>query len=246
MSVLIQMRRRHGAFDWRMPVLAIGCIFLGGMAALGIRSMAAPVRPDARTLYDYTVVLLSEDGTRTLGSGTSVVRIPGERPRTFILACAHEVTGEKTVRVRWRHVDAMAHVFSRDVVRDLALLSVDQDIPPAPLYQGAVEEGERELAIGNPFNEGLIITEGHVGTLQAPIARNGAVLPGLRASSAPVYPGNSGGGKYVERGTYVLTGISRETLTYLVAPNAYAFAGISLSIPADVIATYLKENGFGL
>lgn len=115
-----------------------------------------------------------------------------------------------------------------DKKHDLALIEVDAYIPAAPLYYGRVMPGEKEAVAGAPLGDLLSVTEGRVSGFANEQGWQG---------TAPIYPGNSGGGSYVFRNhEWELYGIieSVDVIDEQGFPPQFA-AGVSFAIPIELM-----------
>jgi S1-C subfamily serine protease len=131
----------------------------------------------------------------------------------------------------------------RDAGADLAFVALKgaAGLTPMPLaVPGVPALGARVVAIGNPYDIGLSVSDGIV----AGLARGGARLgrgPGLLQSTAPLYPGNSGGALVGIDGR--LIGITTSVMT---GPDGGRIPGISFAIPAQTVLDAMAASGLGL
>lgn len=120
------------------------------------------------------------------GSGVAVA------DGTLILTANHVLGDPVAVLVRTRSGDVLpAKVAKRDPATDLALLVLDESLPPLA-FGGPLLPGEEVCAIGNAFGLGISVA---CGTVSA-TARSGAgfnVIEDFIQTDAAVNPGMSGG-----------------------------------------------------
>jgi len=172
----------------------------------------------------------------SLGSGVIL------SPDGIVVSNFHVVAGATDIRVVLhdrREFDAK--VLLADKQSDLAVLKIvgAHDLPALHLRATKnVEVGELVLAIGNPFGVGQTVSSGIISGL----ARSGGAVGNARAyfiqTDAPINPGNSGGALVDMNGA--LVGINTSILTRSGGSN-----GIGFAIPADLVATFLKQAEAG-
>lgn len=121
--------------------------------------------------------------------GSGVVLLDG---RT-ILTAAHIVNKALSIRVRTRDGDILAaRLKGRDNVTDLAVLSIEKDLPVIGIEEEDPALGDKVCAIGNAFGLGLSVTCGVVsGIHRAGVGFNR--IEDFVQTDAAVNPGASGG-----------------------------------------------------
>ncbi len=226
-------------------VLAIGYISLPYLPSL---------EPPRRTLAYAVDVAHGEGRGRTAASGIIVKRVPRNAAvpsgRSFILTCAHVVSGvaNNAVRVTWRHQEMVGTIVGTSEEIDLALIQVDRDLPAAPLYFGTVIDGEPETVVGSPFGYGPVVSTGYVST--------GVKTPGdgpdtwYLEGTASTHRGGSGGGAFIGRsGRLVLAGIVK-WIPVTTIPTEPPFlmtripiGTINFAIPMERALPFLKQSG---
>ncbi len=162
----------------------------------------------------------------------------------YIVTNYHVVSGAQgPLRVRFDpEVDEAAYeaeLLSFDEAEDLALLRVHVDHPLETVRLGTssdVEIGERVLAIGNSYGQGLSVSAGIVSGLHRNIsAGQGIYFTDLIQTDASINPGNSGGPLLNMLGE--LIGIS--TVAKIGAEN------MGYAIPVDTVARVLQDQLLG-
>ena len=127
----------------------------------------------------------------------------------------------------------IAELVGLDMVTDLALLHVNAvDLPVIPQIQGQTSEvGDVVLAIGNPLNLGLTITQGVIGATQKNFTHGGTVrTTEMLQIDAAINKGNSGGALVNTHG--ILVGIN--SLAFQSGGSNGA-NGISFAIPYKTV-----------
>lgn len=124
-----------------------------------------------------------------------------------------------------------AELIGMDIVSDLALLHVNAvDLPVIPQdLNHKTEVGDVVLAIGNPLNLGLSITQGIIGATQKSFTTGEFRTPRLLQMDAAINKGNSGGALVNTKG--VLVGIN--SLAFRASLNASS--GINFAIPYQTV-----------
>jgi putative serine protease PepD len=109
---------------------------------------------------------------------------------------AHVVAGGGWLQVTdsrgRRYAASLVGVFTPD---DLAVVRAQGSLSPASFADSStLKVGEIVLAIGNPLGLRSSVTNGIISALGRTVSEpNGAVLPNVIQTSAPISPGNSGG-----------------------------------------------------
>ncbi len=112
-----------------------------------------------------------------------------------ILTAAHVVAGAEQVTVRTSDGrELTGTVLGGDPVADIAVVSIDGDVPVAPLALGETPQvGQLAVAIGSPLGFEQSVTSGIVSAVDRELPIGGTVLDGLIQTDAPINQGNSGG-----------------------------------------------------
>lgn len=160
---------------------------------------------------------------------------------TLVFTAAHVVEGSKQIIVHWRgeNIELVpADIIATDNRLDLAVIQVPRNIPIVMMFFGDVYNGERELAVGNPFGQGLMVTDGFIGEIQS---------NGLRLASASVWPGNSGGPVFIHRdGQYLFIGV---IVKVFVVPNGLGYTivnTLTYFVPMPMVQEFLVRSGINL
>lgn len=216
---------------------------LGGVAAvmivfgLGFARPTPVPRPADTLAYSVKIDMPGATGSGVV-IGHAVDTIVGKPvTHSLVITCAHVVTDDFTVSppttadVIRNGKTFHGRLIAVDVDQDLALLEVDENWPVAPIFTGALQQGEPEIVVGHPLGEGLSITQGFVGTVDPDHP--------VRQGSASAWPGNSGGGVFGDHGGWKLIGL-------IEMVRAYGMGGvadnISYFIPVTRILAFLKSH----
>src|SRR5499425_2084835 len=145
-----------------------------------------------------------------------------------IITNAHVARGPQLRVQLWDSREFRATLASRDVARDLALLSVDAPgLAPASVGDSSrVRPGELAIAIGNPL--------GFVGALTTGVVHAVGPLRGLGPQSwvqadVRLAPGNSGGPLADARGR-------------VIGINTLVAGRLALAIPSNVVTDFLAAG----
>ncbi len=160
----------------------------------------------------------------------------------LILTNNHVVEGAQNITVTL--VDGRqfkAAVLGTDSATDVALIQIEAEgLAPVVLADSSeIQVGDFCLAIGNPTGElGGTVTDGIISALEREITIQGTPMT-LIQMSAPVNPGNSGGGLFNSRG---------ELVGIVNAKNGDSGnEGLGFAIPINTamdVAEELLENGY--
>lgn len=205
------------------------------------------------------VVMLEGLGGRT---GSAVVVYSESDPagvcRTYVLSAEHVVKSAETVEVRQPlyddHFDKIGTAYlSADVVysdptKDLTLLRMNSDRCFEIASIADVDDvyvGTDIYAVGFGFDYEPVLLLGALGPTRQIEASGETEL--VQRFSAPVVPGNSGGGLFQKssHGGYELVGIV--SAVYMLGNQMFGhipIAGISWSVPPVMIHAFLDESGF--
>ena len=132
-----------------------------------------------------------------------------------------------------------AKVQGVDPDHDLAVLKIEArpgDLSPVRVGQsGALQVGQKVLAIGNPFGLDHTLTTGVVSALGRTISSmSNRNIDGVIQTDAAINPGNSGGPLLDSAGR--LIGVN----TQIVSPSG-AFAGIGFAVPVDTVKRVVPQ-----
>jgi serine protease Do len=210
---------------------------------------AGPEALDAKRLYTRGRLALRDMQSlvRELGPAIALVKTPAGlgtgwlcHPDGFLVTNHHVVAGERNIRVTFfpregrglgRKVFRKVRIVALNAQMDLALLKIEEPLgfqaPGLVLGDsGALSEGERVFAIGNPLGLERSASQGIVSKL----ARN---LEGRLyvQTTAPIAPGNSGGPLLTERGEVI----------GVVSRGAIMLDGLGFAIPSSTVMEFLDN-----
>ncbi len=138
----------------------------------------------------------------TTGAGSGVIITEDG----YIVTNDHVVAGASSIKVRLHDgSEYTAYLVGTDSQTDIAVIKIDKTgLAAAELGEsGLLEVGDPVVAIGNPLGTlGGTVTEGIVSALERDILIDGKEMS-LLQHSAPVNPGNSGGGLFNSSGQLV-------------------------------------------
>lgn len=170
----------------------------------------------------------SSQGTRrSLGSGVII------QSNGYIVTNRHVVANADRIVVLMQDGRRfIAELIGMDVLTDLALLHINAiDLPVIPQNPNQTAEvGDVVLAIGNPLNLGLTITQGIIGATKKSFTSRDLRTPDLLQMDAAINKGNSGGALVNSNG--VLVGIN--SLAFQTTSQS-ASNGISFAIPYSTV-----------
>ena len=134
----------------------------------------------------------SARGRRGAGSGVMVA------PDGYLLTNNHVVERAESLSVSFTDgVEMEADLVGRDPATDLAVLRArGNGLPYAELGESSrLQVGQLVIAIGNPLGFSSSVSTGVVSALGRSLdSRNGRLIEGVIQHTAPLNPGNSGGG----------------------------------------------------
>lgn len=208
-------------------------------------------------LPETVKVLAKKDGGTEEGTGvsvgSSVYSISDHHAvRTLIVTCDHVVRLhddliDKVIVIRnGKRFDGT--VIADDKKLDLALIEVKEHWPTLQMFTGKLRVGEPDIAVGYPLGAGISISSGFIGE-RAPADKDMGKEPHFQ-ESAPIWPGNSGGGIFVNRGGWKLAGIVEFSNTsalpgvVLFVPLRQIASEISYAIPIITVEKFLTENHY--
>lgn len=199
---------------------------------------------DAKSIYQLvsdTVVLIKSDnaGKKTQGSGVAYfVGGSRENPVTWIATNAHVVTDSPQVQVKWKGEKYSAAVKFIDNDIDLALLMIEGiRVPTVTVRADQPDIGESVYAIGSPLGLENSISDG---ILSGKRAKDDILL---LQTTAPISPGNSGGGLFDSQGK--LIGITTfkfkngENINFAVDAQ-YVFRLHDVMLPVEMLREYAR------
>lgn len=161
-------------------------------------------------------------------TGSGVMLAPGS-----MLTASHVVSDTDEVTID--HKPEKVKVIRLDKTLDLALLEVPTQCPCVALA-GDLKIDELAIAVGYPMANQImtaqIVTEGRIQQL-----RDDAVI-----ATAPIGPGNSGGGLFVLRNhQWKFAGIEKAVANYCRRTNCDIIPHLTMAISQSRIADFLAE-----
>ena len=204
-----------------------------------------PEIPSGAGTYAYTaataapsvVSVLTEAYVNT-GAGSGVVCYVDEAAGcSYVITNNHVVEGYTSVAITpYDSAEEIeAEVVGTDWQTDLAVLRIATTDLPAATFGNSSEliVGQQVVAIGNPLGTlGGTVTDGIIGALARRIAVEGVTMT-LIQHSAPVSPGNSGGGLFNLYGQLIGIVNAKSTGT--------GVEGLGFAIPIDLALTRVSE-----
>jgi len=147
------------------------------------------------------------------GRGTGVI-VRSKLNRSYIFTAAHVVLADKAYRDAFtcsiyvnrnenlgnKSTRITAEIFAHDERRDIAVLSVEEDLGIATDLELSPFTGEDAFAVGypvqlaSPGTKRLSVTMGTIATLNVPAGNNVSKEGSFHRTTAQLYFGNSGGG----------------------------------------------------
>ena len=157
-----------------------------------------------------------------------------------------------TITVRFPGLDEnlAARVIGANPDYDLALLEVTGDdkptgITPIPIADsGAVQVGQKVIAIGNPFGLQSTVTQGIVSAIGRELPSIGRVEVPMIQTDAAINPGNSGGPLLDSSGR--LVGINTMIVPGMSVSGSAGNIGIGFAVPSSLLSDSLaglREGG---
>ena len=147
------------------------------------------------------IAVESGRGRRGAGSGVLIA------PDGYLLTNNHVVEQAKGLAVTFIDgSEVQATLVGRDPATDLAVLRAEANgLPYAVLGDSArLQVGQLAIAIGNPLGYESSVSTGVVSALGRSLgSRNGRMIEGVIQHTAPLNPGNSGGGLLDSRGQVI-------------------------------------------
>ena len=168
--------------------------------------------------------------SKSLGSGF-VIDKDG-----YIVTNNHVINDADTIEVAFPNGDSFeAKLLGRDPSTDVALLKIDagRDLPFVSFAgPDSAQVGEWVIAIGNPLGYSSSVAAGIVSARHRNISMGN--YDDFIQTDVAINKGNSGGPLFNMQGEVV--GVN----TAIVSPTGYS-VGLSFSIPADLVATVVKQ-----
>lgn len=151
-----------------------------------------------------------------------------------VVTAAHVVTGTGTLRVRLADGrEVAARRVGVDEVADVAVLRLDESLPPAELAPaGSLRRGDPVAAIGDPLAFAGTLTVGHVSSPARPWADAGPY--DVVQHDAALNPGSSGG-PLIDRGGRVVA------MNIAIADGARRHVGIGFALPVATVERVVER-----
>ena len=200
-------------------------------AATSDRGTLADVPAIYRKL-EPSVVAIEVRGAGGSGEGSGVVY--KERQ---IVTNHHVIAGSQEVVVALANGQRLnARIVASDPRTDLALLSVERDLPPATFARSVPPVGSLAVAMGNPLGFSGSVTAGVVSGVDRAIPSGGQTpaLVNLLQTDAPISPGNSGGALVGRDGRVIGINVA------YIPPAARAVA-IGFAIPSATVIDVVEQ-----
>ncbi|HEV2060879.1 MAG TPA: trypsin-like peptidase domain-containing protein, partial [Solirubrobacteraceae bacterium] len=188
--------------------------------------------PEIYRTLEPSVVAVEVRGAQGSGEGSGVVYKARQ-----IVTNHHVIAGAAEIDVAIASGERLdARLVASDPRTDLALLSVERDLPPATFARSVPPVGSLAVAIGNPLGFSGSVTAGIVSGVDRAIPSGGLTpaLVNLLQTDAPISPGNSGGALVDGDGEVI--GI---TEAYL--PPVSGAVAIGFAIPAATVVDVVEE-----
>lgn len=177
----------------------------------------------------------------TEGAGSGVI-ISSTDDGTYIITCAHVISGASQVKVILSDGNEYSASFTAsDTITDIGVIKIDvKGLKTANVGSSkSIVVGEKVIAIGNPLGTlGGSVTSGVVSALEREIKIDG-VNYSLIQTSAEISPGNSGGGLFNMNGNLIGIVNAKSGGDYV--------EGLGFAIPIDKgieIFEELVKNGY--
>jgi S1-C subfamily serine protease len=208
---------------WISIIIAVCMSYSGGKAL----AQGDWVEPVANRSLPAVVTVLSFDGDgKQLGIGSGfIVREDG-----LVVTCYHVIQNASAVEVRNKEIGSyrVKGVVEVDRKMDFAVLKIAaEDLPVVPMGDSSlVKLGEGVVAIGNPKGLSGTISAGLISQINE--EKDFTILQ----TSAPIYPGNSGGPLINKRGEVI----------GIVAARVADGPTLGLAGPINYARTALQNN----
>ncbi len=226
----------------------IGALFALVLTACSVSPSAIP-DAERRQVELLNATVRVEIASGGYGSGTVV----GKRH----ILTNHHVAGDSgthTVRAwlsefgKLYPVTYQAKAVASDEGKDLALLEIDGEWPGlvAPLGEGKLSPGVPVYVAGSPLGKRPHVVSGEVS-----LPRDDQEVIGLHhmMATAPVAPGNSGGGcwwRNPQTGRYELVAVTRALATVPIGFGAVLLPHMSYFIPMNDVRAFLAKSGVAI
>lgn len=172
--------------------------------------------------------IFSPTGKRSVGSGIIV------DPRGYVLTNYHVIAVGGDIMITLfdgqSYKDYPAEFIAGDEKSDMAILKItaNQSLPSAPLGDSdKVLEGDKVIAIGNPFGLTQTVTSGIISARRKRLPIDGIVLKNVFQTDVPINPGNSGGALVNLKGEVIGVNVA------IYSPQESIYTGISFAIPIN-------------
>lgn len=175
---------------WSKLILSILTLYAGNIYALDAQEVFKKVSP--------SVVVIKTSSGQGSGVATRIGR-NGLVPNTYIISNCHVVTGETSVIVQRLGKSTIGKVVLCDPERDVALISIDGELPVVEERFNNVEIGEKVYAVGSPRGLELSISEGVISQLRPSDLGGRPIIQ----NTTPISPGSSGGGLFDQAGRII-------------------------------------------
>ena len=173
-------------------------------------------------------------GSAPEGSGVVFSLSGNTTESSYILTAAHVVADATKIAVRTYGDQLLdARVEWIDLDTDIALLAIDEKLPPIAVSQSLPPPGTHVCALGNPFGLGVSMS---CGVISGPKRRNIGFNPieDFLQTDAAVNPGSSGGALVNAKGE--LVGL----ISAIFTKDADIDAGVNFAISNELIFLRLQ------
>ena len=199
---------------------------------------------------------LPDNPQRRQGSGSGFVIAPGRLITNFHVVRDALTPGSITlapdarIEVLFPGADAplSVRVVGANPDYDLALLELlnpelAPDVPAIPLANGAIQVGQKAIAIGNPFGLASTVTTGIVSAVGREFPSIGRIEVPMVQTDAAINPGNSGGPLLDSAGQ--LLGVNTAIIAGVNVGGQAGNVGIGFAVPASLLAEALPSLAAG-
>lgn len=174
-------------------------------------------------------------GVAPEGSGV-VIQLNSHHKSHWVLTAAHVVSRATDVMVKTHDLRTQqARVTWIDLETDIALLEVQDALPPLALSTKLYSPGEHVCVLGNPFGLGVSMSCGVIsGTNRQGIGLN--VVEDFIQTDAAVNPGSSGGALVNANGNMI------GMISAIFTKEADIDAGVNFAVSVDLIVDRVRQN----